>query len=240
MALSSKLKGALLIARQRGLGNMLRYTADLTFDVCYEHWLSAQTSGDISTAALGISDADAFHYAPTPYSCFFRAMKKVDARDGVFVDYGSGKGRIVCSAARYPFRKVIGVEFSERLVAEAHANIARARRRLLCKDIELVTANAAGWSVPDDATVFHFYNPFGGQTLLSAIGKIAESMRRSPRQVWLMFAFLWHIAPIMAADEPIPRRWQKATSDVLWPPYDERNSDNPNGHRHRIYTLDSR
>jgi tRNA G46 methylase TrmB len=55
----------------------------------------------------------------------------------VFVDVGSGMGRVVLQAARYSFRKVIGVEISETLHGIAWENIDRNRQRLRCGDIEL-------------------------------------------------------------------------------------------------------
>jgi tRNA1(Val) A37 N6-methylase TrmN6 len=59
----------------------------------------------------------------------------------VFVDFGSGKWRAIFWAARYPFRRVIGVELSAQLNALARRNINRNRHRLTCRDIHLVTAD---------------------------------------------------------------------------------------------------
>ena len=48
----------------------------------------------------------------------------VDHREFSFVDYGSGKGRVLMLAAAYPFRRILGVEFSESLDRVARDNIA--------------------------------------------------------------------------------------------------------------------
>src|SRR5438105_11506431 len=40
-----------------------------------------------------------------------------------FIDLGCGKGRALMLAAEHPFRRIIGVEFAEPLVATARANI---------------------------------------------------------------------------------------------------------------------
>jgi cyclopropane fatty-acyl-phospholipid synthase-like methyltransferase len=52
---------------------------------------------------------------------------QLDPRDFVFVDLGSGKGRVILRAATRPFRRVEGVEFSEPLHRVALRNIDNAR-----------------------------------------------------------------------------------------------------------------
>jgi SAM-dependent methyltransferase len=52
--------------------------------------------------------------APFPYLI---AELPRDLSRFVFVDFGAGKGRTVLLAARHPFKKVIGVEFSGELLA---------------------------------------------------------------------------------------------------------------------------
>ena len=48
--------------------------------------------------------------------------------DDVFIDLGSGMGRMVLEAARYPFKRVIGVELVEQLHDLARANLASTRQ----------------------------------------------------------------------------------------------------------------
>jgi SAM-dependent methyltransferase len=78
----------------------------------------------------------------------------------VFLDPGSGKGRAVLLAARYPFKRVIGVEFSESLTAIARRNMATFRARLRCHDVELVTADVVDYRIPDDVSVVYMFNLF--------------------------------------------------------------------------------
>ena len=66
-----------------------------------------------------------------------------DLTDYVFVDLGSGKGRILLLASRYPFRGVVGVEFAHELNEVAERNIAlSANHRRRCHDVRTVTAGA--------------------------------------------------------------------------------------------------
>jgi SAM-dependent methyltransferase len=129
------------------------------------------------------------HYGPSGWFYLRRSLRKRDVRPtDVFVDFGSGKGRVVFQAARYPFARVVGVEISERLNEVARQNIERNRHRLLCQDVTLVTADAASFEVPDDMTVAYFYHPFGGATFERVIANIVASVDRRPRAVKLIYA----------------------------------------------------
>jgi SAM-dependent methyltransferase len=232
-----KLRRLAAVAREHGTVSTLRWVADYLMDAGYEWRFSVGTAETASKESLGL-DADANEYVPTSYSQFFRAMHRVPAR-GTFVDYGCGAGRIVLCAATLPFQRAIGIEVSNELVAAARNNLARTRRKLLCREVEFVAANAATWQPPDDVTVFYFFNPFFGDTLKATMQNIAASLRRAPREAWIVFGCPYHMHAIMAVGV-IPLAWQRGTQDVLWPPHRERESSDPNAHRHRIYHLDSR
>src|SRR5262249_8840372 len=82
--------------------------------------------------------------------------------DDVFVDIGSGKGRVVCMAACSQVGEVIGVEYSEPLTAIARDNAERLRGRRA--PIELHTGLAEEFDY-SRATVLFLFNPFGPDTL---------------------------------------------------------------------------
>lgn len=131
---------------------------------------------------------DRTHYLPSGWFDLRRALRKRDVSPtDVFIDFGSGKGRIVYQAARYPFARVIGVEISAKLNQVAQANIERNRRKLACKNIELVTTDAAAFEVPDDMTVAYFYHPFEGETFARVMENIIASLDRNPRQLTIVY-----------------------------------------------------
>jgi hypothetical protein len=107
--------------------------------------------------------------------------------DDVFIDIGSGMGRVVFQAAGYPFKRVIGVELSEELNRVARANIENNRDRLFCRDVELVTADATDYRLPDDVTVAYFANPFTGDIFRTVIEQLLESLDRRPRRLRLIY-----------------------------------------------------
>jgi SAM-dependent methyltransferase len=128
-------------------------------------------------------------YEPSGWLYLRRALRKRDVKPtDVFVDFGSGKGRVVFQAARYPFARVVGVEISEALNEVARRNIGRNRHRLVCQDVALVTADAAEFEVPDDMTVAYFFYPFAGTTFERVLDNIVASLDRRPRRVKLIYA----------------------------------------------------
>ena len=135
-------------------------------------------------------DAERGFYKPLPWSALSRVLDKGDVGpDDVFIDFGSGKGRAVFLAARYPFKRVIGVELSPELNAVARANIEQVRDQLVCQDVEIVTADAADYQLPDDVTVVFLYNPFRGEIFASVIRELLESVDRRPRRVRVIYLY---------------------------------------------------
>jgi SAM-dependent methyltransferase len=136
-------------------------------------------------------------YEPSGWLYLRRALWKHDVKPtDVFVDFGSGKGRVVFQAARYPFARVIGVEISENLNQVARRNIERNRHRLVCQDVTLVTADAAEFEIPGDMTVAYFFYPFSGATFERVIGNIVSSLDRQPRALTLIYACPGDVEPI--------------------------------------------
>jgi tRNA1(Val) A37 N6-methylase TrmN6 len=94
-------------------------------------------------------------YRPLPWGALSRILRQEDVGpDDTFLDLGAGKGRAVfLAAARYPFKRVIGVELSKDLSDVARANIDRLRDQLICQDVHIVNADVLDYEIPDDVTV---------------------------------------------------------------------------------------
>ena len=107
--------------------NTLRRRRDRAFD----ETLGVDTAGHLELSALGTIDAASkpygTHYLPSPVALVRGLLRGLSIRheDYVFVDLGSGKGRVLLLAAELPFKEIIGVEFSPELHAIALANIER-------------------------------------------------------------------------------------------------------------------
>ncbi len=146
----------------------------------------------------------AVHYEPSTLPKFERAMRAVSIEHArfTFVDYGSGKGRVLLLAAQYPFHRVIGVEMSAALNAAASANIAAfGRRRPQAAKIELVTGDARDLPVPDGDLVVYLYNPFDATILREVWDKLKASIRSEPRPLFVIYVNPLHRQVFDAATE---------------------------------------
>lgn len=154
------------------------------FEEWHERRLMIRTTAYIKLDDLGINNPQCNDYAPIEYLVFHRAMKAIPHPSGKlsFVDYGSGMGRAVISAATYPFRRCIGIELSPDLHRVAQQNLQNARARLRCKEVELLNMDATHYIPADDVSVFFLFNPFKGKVLATVLENIRASLARAPRE----------------------------------------------------------
>ncbi|HEY7820463.1 MAG TPA: class I SAM-dependent methyltransferase [Vicinamibacteria bacterium] len=135
----------------------------------------------------GYSD---LRYEPTPADVFHEmiAMLPFDARDFVFVDFGSGKGKVLMLAAHYPFRRVVGVELWEDLHRIALENLASFRERADCAaEVSSLRMDAADFPLPEEPLVLYFFNPFPEEVLARVLSNLEESLAWAPRRVYVLF-----------------------------------------------------
>lgn len=117
-----------------------------------------------------------------------RILRNTDVGpDDVFVDIGCGMGRVAIAAARYPFKRVIGVDIVPEFTAVARDAIARNKHRLRCRQVEFVTADAARWPLPDDVTVVYLFDPFYGDVLHAVVAQLFASIERRPRSLRVIY-----------------------------------------------------
>lgn len=147
-----------------------------------------ETAGRVELEELGLAGKDRVYYKPTEWLTLPRILPRREvAESDVFVDFGSGLGRVVYQAANYPFRRVVGIELSDQLNAVARRNIERNRDRLRCQEVELVTTDVLDYEIPDDVTVAFFANPFQGETFATVIERLLASVDRRPRRLRIIY-----------------------------------------------------
>ena len=147
------------------------------------------TYGVVMLDEFGVAHPDRRHYEPSGWRQLARALSKREIGPGdVFLDYGSGKGRIVYQAAQLPFGRVLGVEISEELTEVARRNIERNRDLLKCGDVTLTCADVVDFEVPDDVTYAYLYNCFVGRTFDVALDGLVRSYDRRPRSLTLIYS----------------------------------------------------
>ena len=119
------------------------------------------------------------HYSTMNYSTIHSILDQLAlGPSDVFVDVGSGKGRVLCCAARYPVKQVVGVDLSEALCQVARENARRMRGRRAPISVETSVAQNFDYSA---ATVLFLFNPFGAATLGLLLEKIGRDLRGSVR-----------------------------------------------------------
>ena len=159
--------------------------ADQAFD--REHGVDTATwvrVPDLDTASENVEHA--VRYEPSSVTEFELLMDKlrVDHSDFTFVDYGSGKGRVLMLAAEYPFKRIVGVEFAKSLLEISQENIAT-----LGPDsgrIETFHADATEFDPPADPLVLYFFHPFGVPALQQVLARVLGSLERDPRPAYVV------------------------------------------------------
>lgn len=147
------------------------------------------TSEKVELDEFGLEDPERTGYEPSSWSFLRKALRHCEVRStDVFLDLGSGKGRVVWQAAQQPFARVIGVEISPELNAVAQRNLERNRERMACGDFELVTADAAFYEIPDDVTFVYLFSPFRGRTFRRVVANLISSLDREERDLTLIYA----------------------------------------------------
>jgi precorrin-6B methylase 2 len=152
-----------------------------------QRYLGVNTGGEIRAQELGFEHAP---YIGSSWLVLWELFRSLEvAEDEVFVDIGSGMGRVVLMAAHRPFQRVIGVERSDRLTEVAKGVIARHRHRLTCQDIELLSVDALEWEIPDDLTIVYVYAPFPDEVFGQFVDRLVASIERCPRVIRLIYYF---------------------------------------------------
>jgi SAM-dependent methyltransferase len=132
-----------------------------------------------------------------------------------FIDMGSGKGRVLLLAAGYPFRRVLGVEYSEQLHEVARKNIASYRGPRQCASIDSIHGDAGVYQFPDGPLVVFFNNPFHSPVMTAVVENLKKALREEPRDAALLCITRWTKTDII---ETIPgiRKVSQGADDALF------------------------
>jgi len=133
---------------------------------------------------MPIDFPDSVHYATMNYSTIWSVLEHLRLRAGdVFVDIGSGRGRVLCCAGRLRVSRVLGVEVSADLCRQARTNAERMRGRRTPITVVASPAQCFDYSA---ATAVYLFDPFGATTLTAVLAKVRRDRRG--RQVRFAYA----------------------------------------------------
>jgi len=161
----------------------------------WDLWHGVETSrlAEISSlSVVGDNRANGSRYEPSGSIRPLLEGLQIDFRQYGFVDYGSGKGRVLLEASEFPFSLVEGVEFSPQLHEIATRNIRKCRwKRKRCASVKSVLADATEFALPAIPLVLFFFNPFRGPVLSAVVSNIRESAAVHPRDIVIIAAGSW-------------------------------------------------
>jgi precorrin-6B methylase 2 len=129
--------------------------------------------------------ADNRAYATPDYHYINKIMETLKpGKQDVLYDIGSGKGRILCVAARKEVGKCVGIEVMDDLCELSRQNAAKLRGKRAPIEIRCEDAAVADMS---DGTIYFLFNPFGGETLRDVLQNIARSLAEKPRRIRIVY-----------------------------------------------------
>ena len=177
--------GALRLAWNAGPGYLMDRRFDRRFGV--------QTVGSVSLSELTVGELgrEGGHlYDPLATRTCRSVLRQAvpDPRGHTFVDYGSGKGRVLFIASEQPYARAVGVEFAAELHEVARRNVRAYRNpRRRCPAIDVVHADARGFPVPAGPCVLHFFTPFDDHVLAEVMDGVRASYAADPRRIVVVF-----------------------------------------------------
>ena len=161
-----------------------------------EDWVFDARHGLDTRQEVAVQDLDIGHehkqyaekYKATRARYFRKLIQHVDLpRDGVFVDVGCGKGRILLLAIESGFDRVLGLEISPNLCEIAKRNIAAFRKRGGTNgSVSVACTNILDHQLSHDETVFFLYSPFERDVTRQFLDMVRESIEQNPRELFLV------------------------------------------------------
>jgi SAM-dependent methyltransferase len=188
--------------RRRGIWRTVKIAS---YELYYDAKFGGKTGVVIATDAID-GEPEALRHASDSFPSSYLILKEefsdiqTGLRDAVLVDFGCGLGRALLFASQLPLRRIIGVELSPALCARARQNLGSFYRRnnKTVPEWAIVNADARAFDIPDDATVFYFFNPFDAVVLEATIERILASFARTPRDCTIVYANPVHEAVLAA------------------------------------------
>lgn len=100
------------------------------------------------------------------------------------IDLGCGKWRALAIMARFPFRRIAGVELSPVVAQIARANL----RKLGLDRIEVFDGDAGRFEALDDFSHAFMFDPFPCNVVAEVTGNLQRSLSRRPRRLTVVYA----------------------------------------------------
>jgi len=160
----------------------------------FDQEYGTDTDGTRDIGSLDVIESVAARYAvryePSSPQLVRAELEKlnIDFRRFTFVDFGSGKGRVLLVAASFPFKEVVGVEFSRELHEIALENIARLPASAArAGGILSIQDDARALELPKSDLVCYFYNPFGPPVITQVAARLMSHYELHGHRVIIIY-----------------------------------------------------
>jgi SAM-dependent methyltransferase len=159
-------------------------SADAVEDADFDARFNVKTGGVIPQTELDVDAKtwiNASAYVPTSPVDFDEGMRDSGLvyEETTFIDVGCGKGRALLMAAAFPFRRIVGVEFSASLADIARDNVRRYTGPRACQEITIETMDATKYVFPDGPLVVFMYHPFDEKVMAPFAERVAQLVREN-------------------------------------------------------------
>ena len=133
--------------------------------------------------------AHSVHYQGADPSLVNQLLQRLPSRakTSTFIDFGSGKGRVLLLAMEHGFAKVIGVEISPDLSAICRRNLKRFTLKHPASNLDVIETDAATLKLPPGPLTAFFFNPFHGPPLEQVAENLASHADIHGAEVWLIY-----------------------------------------------------
>jgi len=122
--------------------------------------------------------------------------------DFTFIDFGSGKGRALLLASHFPFRRIVGIEFSPDLHAIAQRNLRSYPHHLMrCAQVESLCQDFLEFELPPEPSVLFFFDPCSEVLFRQLFVKLRASMQAHPRALFVIYIAPGRKGPILDGAE---------------------------------------
>jgi SAM-dependent methyltransferase len=178
-------------------------------DRSFDRRHGTDTGGMVPTRDLDIADestkwqSNLYLGSPDRVTRHIVRSLDIDCSKFTFVDYGSGKGRVLFTAAEFPFREVVGVEISQALHRVASRNLISYVGDELRSEIRLWCGDARQYELPEGNLVLHMYHPFGPDILREMLALIQSAAGARPERR-ILVPYLFSIGVSKAVFQEFP------------------------------------
>lgn len=168
----------------------------LKHEIAGEKKYGIDTTGADELKALekkGIDISHATIYMPATYDLLEEIFSILRPnKNSHFLDIGCGKGRVMCVAAHYHFKKITGIDFSKKLCDAANKNLLATQQQLPYLNFSVINSDAFYYEIPTDVDYIFLFNPFDDVIMSGVVNNILQSHWKKPRKITLIYLNTLH------------------------------------------------